>query len=87
MAEVSQLIHFVLNTFATAAKDMELEALTSDESNQSIETNELRFNNINYSAIDAKGNRKQIVSNVSGRALSKDVFAILGPRYTQRSIS
>ena len=41
--------------------------------------NEFSFENISYSALDAKGVRKQIVSNVSGHALSKEVFAILGP--------
>jgi ABC-type multidrug transport system ATPase subunit len=58
---------------------MELSAFAYEENKQNDATNELRFENINYSAIDAKGKKKHIVSGVSGRALSKDVFAILGP--------
>jgi ABC-type multidrug transport system ATPase subunit len=46
---------------------------------QSTMLNEFCFQNISYSALDAKGTRKHIVSNVSGQALSKEVFAILGP--------
>lgn len=41
--------------------------------------NDFCFENISYSALDAKSTRKHIVSNVSGQALSKEVFAILGP--------
>ena len=56
-----------------------MELVSFEESKHNSETNELVFENINYSAIDSKGKRKQINANVSGRALSRDVFAILGP--------
>ena len=56
-----------------------MELQNFNENKLDVETNELRFDCINYSAIDSKGTRKQINSNISGRALSRDVFAILGP--------
>ena len=56
------------------SEDIEIPNISSK-----LENNELRFENINYSAIDSKGTRKQILTNISGSSLSRDVFAILGP--------
>ena len=56
------------------SQDIEIPNISSK-----LENNELRFENINYSAIDSKGTRRQILTNVSGSSLSRDVFAILGP--------
>ena len=45
----------------------------------SKKVNELRFQNIYYSATNIKRDRRQILINVSGIIRSREVLAILGP--------
>ena len=49
------------------------------ESGKLSRQNEFKFDNITYSALNAKGVRKQIVYNISARTVSQEVLAILGP--------
>lgn len=41
--------------------------------------NQFSFSDISYSAVDSKGSRKQILTNVTANALSQECLAILGP--------
>lgn len=41
--------------------------------------NEFKFDNICYSSVNSKNERKQILQDISGYAYSGEVFAVLGP--------
>jgi len=45
----------------------------------SLLINEFKFDNIYYSAVNNKNERKQILTNISAFTYSGQVFAILGP--------